>query len=77
MDGSTESSFLIGNSLLTYLENNCHDRFVKINAKIPIFNKDVVKFAQKNGFEIEGIDRKSYVKNGQHFDRIAMGKIIR
>jgi hypothetical protein len=70
-------SFKMGNGLLTYLEKNCDEKFVKINAKIPVCYPDVIKFAEKNGFEKEGIDRKSYVKNKRYFDRAIMGKVLR
>jgi len=72
-----QDSFRMGNGLLKHLEKNCDKKFVKINAKIPVCYPDVIKFAHKNGFCVEGIDRKSYVKNKRYFDRAIMGKVIR
>jgi hypothetical protein len=70
------NAFEIGNGLLRHLEKTCHKRFVKINAKIPVIFPDVVKYAEKNGFEKEGIDRMSYIKNGVVHDRVMLGKLI-
>ncbi|GEM_PF-3666357 len=70
-------SLKIGKSLIDYLENNCDERFVKINAKIPVLFPDVIKFAKKCGFKKEGNDRKSYLKVGKYYDRIMFGKKIK
>lgn len=71
-----KDSYKMGNELLRYVETTCNERFVKINAKIPAIYMDVTKFAQKNGFMIEGIDRHSFIKNGRIYDRLILGKII-
>ena len=63
--------------LIDYLYKNSDERFVKINIKVPVIYPDVIKFAKKCGFEKEGIDRKSFKKNGLFHDRIIMGKIIK
>jgi RimJ/RimL family protein N-acetyltransferase len=72
-----KKSFEMGNGLLEWLIKKSDKRFVKINAKIPVINRDVIKFAEKNGFEKEGIDKKSYIKNGKYHDQVCMGRIIR
>jgi len=72
-----KDSFKMGNGLLKHLEDICDKRFVKINAKIPEMYPDVVKYAEKNGFEREGIDRQSYIKNGEISNRIILGKLIK
>lgn len=69
-------SFLIGNSLLMHMEKICSQRFIKINAKIPEIYSDVKRFAEKNGFEVEGIDKNSYVKNGMIYNKYILGKRI-
>lgn len=71
-----KGSFMMGNSLLKHLEKNCLKRFVKINAKIPELYPDVIRYAEKNGFEVEGIDRKSYIRDGKIYDRFMLGKLI-
>jgi RimJ/RimL family protein N-acetyltransferase len=72
-----KDSIKIGSQLLKYVEQNSDEKYVKINAKIPVIYQDVARFAEKNGFEFEGIDRKSYRKNGEYYNRIIYGKIIR
>lgn len=47
----------------------------KIVAQIPEIYPDVLKFALKNGFEIEGINESSYIKNGELYDQIYLGLI--
>jgi len=72
-----KKSFKIGNSLIDYAIEHCNKRFVKINVKIPVIYQDVIKFAKKVKFEEEGLDKKSFKKNGKIFDRIIMGRVIR
>lgn len=48
---------------------------VKIVAQIPEIYPDVLKFALKNKFEIEGINESSYVKNGELYDQVYVGLI--
>ena len=45
----------------------------KFNAEIPIIYRDVIKFTQKMGFQIEGTNRQSVYKNGQLVDQIYLG----
>lgn len=71
-----KDSFAMGNGLLRHLEKTCLKRFVKINAKIPQIYPDVIKYAEKNGFEIEGIDKMSYIKKGKLYNRVILGKLI-
>lgn len=69
-------SFEIGNGLIDYVVENCDKRFIKINLKIPVCFPDVVKFAEKCGFEREGTDMLSHFKNGEKFDKACMGRTI-
>jgi len=45
----------------------------KIVAQIPVLYPNVRDFGIKHGFEVEGINRKSYMKNGQLYDQWYMG----
>lgn len=45
----------------------------KIVAQIPEIYPDVLKFALKNGFEIEGLNESSYQKNGNIIDQVNVG----
>ena len=64
---------LNGNELLTWLIKNRGKNFIKINAKIPLLYPDVINYAKKNGFELEGIDKMSFVKNGTIYDKAILG----
>ena len=47
----------------------------KVVAQIPFLYPNVKGFALKHGFEIEGINRKSYLKNGQIHDQWYLGLV--
>ena len=47
----------------------------KIVAQIPELYPDVVKFAYKNGFQLEGMNEKSYMKNGKIYSQMYLGLI--
>lgn len=72
-----ERSFEIGNGLIQFLIDNCNKQFIKINIKIPEIYPDVIRFAEKCEIEKEGVDKHSFLKNGEIYNRIIMGKIIR
>lgn len=48
-------------------------RFMKINGSTPINNKLALKFNEDLGFKSEGINKKSYLKNGELYDQIYFG----
>jgi hypothetical protein len=70
-------SFEIGHGMIEYLCTYCDERFVKINAKIPTIYPDVIRFAEKCGFEMCGIDTKSFLKNSKYYNRFCFEKIIK
>lgn len=47
-----------------WLFKNCGDEVVKFISNIPVIYPNVLKFCLSNGFTHEGINRKSYLKNG-------------
>jgi hypothetical protein len=47
----------------------------KIVAQIPELYPDVVKFAYKNGFQLEGMNESSYMKNGKIYSQMYLGLI--
>lgn len=47
----------------------------KIVAQIPFLYPNVRDFGLRHGFEVEGINRKSYMKNGQLHDQWYMGLV--
>lgn len=49
----------------------CH----KLMATIPVIYPTVKDFGLKHGFEIEGISKQSYLKNGQILDQWYLGKV--
>jgi hypothetical protein len=71
-----KNSFLIGNGMIEFLIKHRLKRCVKLNIKIPVIYPEVVRFAEKCGFEKEGVDRKSFLKNGEIVDRVILGRCI-
>lgn len=71
-----KNSLKMGLGLIEHLIETRNKRYVKINAKIPDLFPDVIRFAEKCGFQKEGTDRKSHIKNGKYYDRILYGRII-
>lgn len=69
-------SFKMCSEILKCIENNCGERYVKINAVIPIIYKDVAKFLIKLGFSLWGIEKESFLKNGALVDRLHFSKKI-
>ena len=63
----------IGRALLKWMVENAPKSMHKINTRIPSPYKDVIRYAQSLGFQKEGIDRKSIMKNGELIDRVYMG----
>lgn len=47
--------------------------FIKLNAQIPFCCENVKNFAERCGFEVEGINRKSWLKNGVMWDSWYLG----
>ena len=48
---------------------------IKIIAQIPEIYPDVCRFAEKNGFIKEGVNRSSYRKNGEIYSQVYYGII--
>lgn len=71
-----KNSFLIGNGMINFLIKHRPKRCIKIDIKIPDIYPEVIRFAEKCGFQKEGIDRKSFLKNGLIIDRIMMGRCL-
>lgn len=55
-----------------FLENT-EDKINKINTSIPEFYKKVINFAKKVGFRKEGVNRDSYLKDGQLYGQQNLG----
>lgn len=51
-------------------KNTEYDKIIGIT---PIYNKKAVAYSKKAGFEIEGINKKSIMKNGKLHDQIYFG----
>lgn len=63
----------IGRAILLWVVNSASPKYQKINTKVPVIYKDVIRFAHKLGFVNEGIDRLSIMKNGKLTDRQNLG----
>lgn len=46
---------------------------VKLCAQIPVIYPNVIQFAEKSGFEVEGINKVSHLKNGELVDQVYLG----
>lgn len=62
-----------GRQALRWVVANSNSKFFKINTKVPVIYKDVIRFAHKLGFRDEGLDRLSIMKNGKIIDRVNLG----
>lgn len=52
-----------------------HTNFHKLTAQIPFCCQNVKRFARSMGFEVEGINRQSWRKNGQFWDSWYLGLV--
>ena len=48
-------------------------RCKKLVTNVPAYNRAALRFARQGGMVQEGINRKSYLKNGKMIDQIMMG----
>ena len=51
-----------------WLVENCGSEVVKFISNIPVIYPNVLRFCLSNGFKHEGVNRKSYLKNGSIHD---------
>lgn len=69
-----EYSIEFGESLRVWIEKNTIIK--RVSAEIPHLYPNVKDFALKMGFEIEGINRKSYLKHGELHDQWYLGLLL-
>lgn len=50
-------------------------KYKKIIAQIPEFNTNAFILSKKSGMELEGINRKSFMKNSKLYDQYIMGVV--
>jgi RimJ/RimL family protein N-acetyltransferase len=62
-----------GKLILDWFANESPEQYKKLNAEIPVIYPDVYYFTKKFGFEDEGINRQSIVKNGELVDQYRLG----
>lgn len=53
--------------------NSTQDKVNKINVSIPVNQQKVINFAKKVGFQKEGLNRDSYLKNGKLYGQQNLG----
>lgn len=63
----------IGLEVLRWIKMNSKPSIHKVNTKIPVIHRDVIRFAHSLGFKDEGVDRLSIMKNGELMDRLSLG----
>lgn len=71
LPSAKHKAYYYGERSLAYLfkETNCQ----KATAMIPEHNKQVYKYCMKLGFKQEGVNRKSFLKNGKLQDQNLVG----
>lgn len=64
---------LAGREIVKYFANDLPKNWQKLVAEIPTIYKNVYHYTKNQGFTDEGINRKSYTKNGQIIDQYRLG----
>ena len=64
-----------GLAMIEWFNHDAPARFKKLTAQIPFKYPNVKNFGLSIGFEIEGINRQSYMKNGEIYDQWHLGYI--
>ena len=67
-----EQSIKTGKEILKWIYKEC-EQYKKIIAQIPALYPNVKKFCLKQGFQLEGINRLSHLKNGELVDQWLLG----
>ena len=62
-----------GKAILDWFKNDAPSRFVKLTAQVPFKYPNVKNFALAIGFQIEGVNRQSYRKDGVIYDQWHLG----
>ena len=66
-----EHSLRAAKNIYEWLLNN--SKFLKLNVEIPSCHLNVMKYCKAIGFNLEGINRTSYLKNGEVLDQANLG----
>lgn len=62
-----------GRAILEWFYNHAPTRFVKLTAQVPFKYPNVKNFCESVGLKVEGINKQSYRKDGQIFDKWHLG----
>ena len=65
-------SYETGKAALQWIFDNAQE-YQKVIAQIPVIFENVKKFTCQFGFQVEGINRMSYLKNGEIVDQYLLG----
>jgi len=57
-----------------WVEDNTN--YLKLVGQTPVFNKLAIKCNERNGFEREGVNKKSCLRNGELYDQIYFGRCL-
>jgi len=63
----------IGYAVWFWVLNNCPDKYQKFTCSIPVLYPNVKAYVESMGMVEEGVNRKSYCKNGEIVDQWLMG----
>jgi len=72
-DKRQEYSDRAGLEVWKWILNNCPNNYQKFNAMIPTIYPNVKNYADRMFMVLEGLNRKSYLKNGNICDQWMMG----
>ncbi len=70
------SCLKIGKAFVSFLEAR-KGGYVKLSTKVGEQYGNVVKFAERIGFTVDGLDKMSYQRDGQIYDRVIMSYIFK
>lgn len=62
-----------GRAILEWFYNHAPARFVKLTAQVPFKYPNVKNFCESVGLKIEGVNKQSYRKDGEIFDKWHLG----
>ena len=58
---------------LDWIFKNSHSMLNKVVAQFPANRKEIKLYALKCGFKVEGINRESFLKDGEYLDQVMVG----
>jgi len=67
---------LIGKAFVAFLEQN-KGRYIKLSTRVAEKYDNVIRFTERLGFTVDGVDKLSYQQDGQLYDTVLMSYIFK